>query len=172
MKSRWVIIMYKVLYVSLWLHYARACVCVCVVVVHESCRARGLWRHTGWVDTLHNQSGGWGVGGAVFTSARSAVPPYSLPILASRTRLNWHYHMTGILSTQQEVALQTVCFALFLKLELNGVGRESNRKRKIDCDKRRKTDFQTVLTNFIVYIFPSGSVFQNLHIFINCFFLC
>lgn len=29
----------------------------------------------------------WG-GGVVFTSARSAVPPYSLPILASCTRLN------------------------------------------------------------------------------------
>lgn len=34
--------------------------------------------------------GGGGGGGelCVFTSARSAVPPYSLPILASRTRLN------------------------------------------------------------------------------------
>lgn len=106
--------------------------CTTAVHVHvwlwRAVLGSGLWCHTGWVDTLHNQGvGGWG---AVFTSARSAVPPYSLPILASRTRLNWRYHMTGILSTQQEVALQTVCFALFLKLEFNGVGETVKQKEK------------------------------------------
>lgn len=39
-----------------------------------------------------------------------------LPTMASHTSLNARYHMTGILTTQQEVALQTVCFAPFLKL--------------------------------------------------------
>lgn len=130
---------------------------VCAVIVHESggdVGGRGAWGlwHNGWVDTLHNQGCSrvgvvleewWG--GVAFTSATSAVPPYSLPTVASCTRLNWLYHMTGILSTQQEVALQTVCFALFLELELNGVRErvkqkerdresdETNRNFRVDC---------------------------------------
>lgn len=48
--------------------------------------------------------------------------------------------MTGILSTQQEVALQTVCFALLLKVELNVVGeivkqKEKERKRGASEDE-------------------------------------
>lgn len=99
--------------------------CTCMCGCEELCWARGS-DATLAESTLYTIRvwGGWG---AVFTSARSAVPPYSLPILAS---LNWRYHMTGILSTQQEVALQTVCFALFLKLEFNGVGETGKQKEK------------------------------------------
>lgn len=47
--------------------------------------------------------------------------------------------MTGILSTQQEVALQTVCFALFLKLELNGVrDRVKQKEKEREGDSKRK----------------------------------
>lgn len=46
--------------------------------------------------------------------------------------------MTGILSTQQEVALLTVCFALFLKLELNGVGERDKQKERVIREESRQ----------------------------------
>lgn len=54
--------------------------------------------------------GGWHCDHISKISQTAIFPPHS-----GLTRLpHRHRHMTGILSTQQEVALQTVCFGVFL----------------------------------------------------------
>lgn len=105
----------------------RVCVCARVVIVREPCRAPGGVGGAltpRWLSRHFKQSG-WQRGGS-----RSSISKISnATIFPPHAGLNRRYHMTGILSTQQEVALQTVCFALFLRREANRVDGESNRKR-------------------------------------------
>lgn len=56
--------------------------------------------------------------------------------------------MTGVLSTQQEVARQTVCFALILKLDLNGF-RESQTEKESEREREDEKDSEQCEQNSI-----------------------
>lgn len=101
-----------------------------------------------------------GKAGVVFTSARSAKPPYFLPILASRLPRR-HCHMTGIFKyTTGSGSSDSLfwCFFFFFKLELNEV--EVERKQKLQRLERTHVGFSRADT--LHYMNPTSSCRKNI----------
>lgn len=98
---------------------------------------QGRWYHSGWVNILHNQSGGGG-GGLESCSHQQDqqchhTPSHYWPHSPTSTdTITWH----RILSTQQEVALQTVCFVPFLRRELKGLERVKQKENALRRSSR------------------------------------